>query len=228
MILNRYKSESRRFLGSVLGICLGLIMLEWIAESTAIAQAIILSDITTHPTVVFSVASQLANNTIRPEKVIQVVTTDWNGDGGFDRALLIESETEPDQVDLLIYLSNSSQTMSLALRKGNVAWRGNLWGTQPSLELTPSKSLVIKSGNEAMGRGRWNQKLTVVYQNQLFIVAGYTYTHRDTLDLAAGGICDVNLLTGKGFKNRKFFTPTTKPIRLENWADNDAYKECRF
>jgi hypothetical protein len=48
-----------------------------------------------------------SDGTVRPERVLSVVTADWNGDGAFDRALLIASATEPDQVDLLVYLSES-------------------------------------------------------------------------------------------------------------------------
>ena len=61
------------------------------------------------------------DNTVRPERVLSVVTADWNSDGSFDRALLIASETEPDQADLLVYLSESTDNMRLAVSKKNIA-----------------------------------------------------------------------------------------------------------
>src|SRR5262249_41769973 len=62
------------------------------------------------------------DNTVRPDRVLSVVTADWNGDGAFDRALLIASETESDQADLLVYLSESTDHIRLAMSKKNIAW----------------------------------------------------------------------------------------------------------
>ena len=73
--------------------------------------------------------------------ILSVVTADWNNDGSFDRALLIASETEPDQADLLVYLSESTDNMRLAVSKKNIAWRGAMWGTQLALEFTGRGSL---------------------------------------------------------------------------------------
>jgi hypothetical protein len=156
-----------------------------------------------------------------------VVTADWNGDGRFDRALLVASETEADQVDLLLYISDSSTSMRLAVSRKNIAWRGAMWGTQPSLELSGRSSLVITSANESIGRNRWIRKLTVAYRDKAFVVAGYTYSEYDTLDVGAHSSCDINFLTGNGIKNKRPFKTAPKAVILADWSDASIPRECR-
>lgn len=165
--------------------------------------------------------------TIRPERVLSVVTADWNGDGSFDRAILIASEAEPDQADLLVYLSDASDTMRLAVNKKNIAWRGAMWGTQPALEITGRGALIITSANEAVGRNRWTRKLTVVYRNKAFVVAGYTYSDHDTLSPGSSTNCDMNYLAGKGVRNTKSFRTSVKAVALKDWSEASIPQECR-
>jgi hypothetical protein len=101
-------------------------------------------------------------------------------------------------------------------------------GTIPSLQVNPQGSLVVSSENIGIGRNKWEQKLTIVYRNNEFIVAGLTYSSRDTLDPKAGGNCDVNFLSGKGTRGGKPFALTGKPPRLADWADESLPKECQF
>jgi hypothetical protein len=175
--------------------------------------------------VAHSAQANVTTNPVAPEKVLSVVTADWNEDGGFDRAVLIE--TEPTETELLIYLSGTPNQMKLAIRKPDVAWRGGLWGTQPKLEVNQVGSLVVVSGNEAIGRNRWMQKLTIVYRNKSFVVAGYTYNARDTLNLDYQLQCDVNFLTGKGIKNGKTFKTAMTAIPLAKWSSDAAPRECK-
>jgi hypothetical protein len=164
---------------------------------------------------------------VRPQNVLSVVTADWNSDGSFDRAILIESETEPDQSNLLIYLSESSGIMKLAIHKKDIAWRGALWGTQPTLETNEAQSLAVISANDAIGRHRWHQKLTVAYRNKTFVVAGYTYSERDTLAPDNESSCDVNFLAGKIIKNNKTLKISIHPITLADWSETSVPKDCQ-
>ncbi|MBN8564147.1 MULTISPECIES: hypothetical protein [unclassified Leptolyngbya] len=175
-----------------------------------------------------SASSEIAMPDIPQDKVISAVKADWNGDSITDRAILTVSEADATETDLLIYLSDPSQKSRLALSKRNVAWRGAMYGTQPSLSVNPQGSLVINSANDAIGRDRWSKKITAMYENGEFVVAGYTYSYHDTLDLAVGGTCDVNLLTGRGVKNNQEFRTTLKPMNLENWTEDSEPKECNF
>jgi hypothetical protein len=155
------------------------------------------------------------------DKIISSVKADWNGDGFVDQAILVAGE--PTETTLMVYFSGTTQPIT----KQNVAWRGEMYGTQPSLSVNPQGSLVITSANDAIGRDRWSRKLTALYEKGGFVVAGYTYSYRDTLDPMNAGTCDVNLLTGKGIKNDKEFRTTLKPMPLAEWTENSEPKECQ-
>jgi hypothetical protein len=164
---------------------------------------------------------------ISPKNILSVVTADWNDDGHFDRAVLTVSD-KPYETELFIYLSDSSvDNMKLVVHKKDIAWRGALWGTQPSLETNKKGSLIVTSANEAVGRDRWTQKLTLTYRNKVFVVAGYTYRAYDTLNPNSGLDCDVNLLTGKGIKNKKPFRSSAKAVAIVDWSDASNPKECQ-
>lgn len=167
-------------------------------------------------------------NPISYQNVLDVVTSDWNGDGSFDRAVLVSSKNDLTEVALYIYLSDSSKdSLKLAVHKKGIAWAGGFWGTLPSLDTNKRGSLVITSANESIGRSRWSQDLTLAYRNNGFVVAGYTYTARDTLDLDYSLICDVNLLTGQVKRNEKSFKTLEKEINVLDWLDSHIPKECR-
>jgi hypothetical protein len=81
----------------------------------------------------------------------------------------------------------------------DIAWRGGI-GQQPELSLAENGSVRLTSGNDSIGRGRWHLTLTIAYRRGAYRVAGYTYDWYDTLELADNGICDLNLLSGKGIR----------------------------
>jgi hypothetical protein len=163
-------------------------------------------------------------------QLISFVSADWNGDGSADIALLIPSETEPrsPKASLLIYLSEAPDRLRLATRKENLVWHGSLYGNEAKLSLNDQGSLVISSQNQAIGRGRWNEKITAMYQDGTFIVAGYTYNYRDTLDLTAGGTCDVNFLARRGISNNNPFRIDRSIINLTDWTESAIPTECKY
>jgi hypothetical protein len=164
------------------------------------------------------------------ERVLSAVTLSFTDGGATDRAVLVDNRDAG--ADLYLYLSlddaKPDASVKPALVKKNAAWSGAMWGTRPSLEVSGNGSLLIKSGNEAIGRGRWTLTLTVVYRNKDFVVAGLTRDVRDTLDLKAGGSCDLNLLTGKGKRNDKSVETKFPAIKLADWSDEKLPKECKF
>ena len=81
---------------------------------------------------------------------------------------------------------------------GPFVWYGRMAGFEPYLELAPSGSVLVYSGNEGIGRGRWNAALTLAFRDGAYRVAGYTYRWHDTIDHDNYGTCDINLLTGRG------------------------------
>ena len=164
------------------------------------------------------------------ERVLSAATLYITGDGDYDLAVLVDNLS--DGADLYIYpgieRAKLDAPVKPALVKKNAAWTGALAGTRPFVEVSEKGSLLIKSGNEAIGRGRWSQTLTVVYRDKDFLVAGVTREDRDTLDLKAGGACELNLLTGKGKRNGKPIETKFRPVRLADWSDEKLPKECVF
>ena len=167
----------------------------------------------------------------RLDTVVSVVTLDFDGDGDMDRAALVQGK-EDDDADLFIYLAgsdpNDAGRRELALVKESVAWIGGMWGTLPILEASPKGSLLLRSQNDAIGRSRWSQTLTIIRRGGRFLVAGFTMTSRDTLEPNSSSSCDVNLLSGQAVRNGKKLTTTSKPIELKEWDENTWPKECRF
>jgi hypothetical protein len=167
--------------------------------------------------------------------VLSAVTLDFNGDGSFDRAALVQPVTadgETSDADLYIYLSapteKNREARNLALVKRGMSWAGGMWGTLPSLEVSQAGSLLVKSGNDAIGRGRWEQTLTVALRNNELMVVGITYASRDTLEPKNGGNCDLNLLNGKGTRNGKKIKVSVKASPLKDWNNENLPKECQF
>ena len=158
--------------------------------------------------------------------IISDIKGDLNGDGTTDRAALITS-IDTDQVNLVIDFADATGTLHPVMLKKAIAWSGAMAGTKPSLEQRKNGSLVVTSGNQAIGRNRWQQQLTIAYRNEQFVVAGYTYDAYDTLDQAYHFSCDINLLTGAGIKNQKHFKRAAKTTSLAEWSDNSIPEECR-
>ncbi len=175
----------------------------------------------------YSIANEAEEHRINPANVLGVVIGDWNNDGGMDRAILVAPENEDHDVGLYIYLHDDANGSQLEIFKPNLVWSGAMWGSTPSLGVNSSGSLQVLSQNQAIGRHRWLQKLTIAYRNGHFLVAGYTYESYDTLDLNSGLSCDVNLLTGKGVKNKKAFKTNQINIKLADWSEHASPEECR-
>ncbi|MEM6430272.1 MAG: hypothetical protein AAF708_13605 [Deinococcota bacterium] len=153
------------------------------------------------------------------ERVWAVLNDDWNSDGEFDKAVLLVTEDDPSSVDLQMYLSGEDG-LTLVSEAVAIGWRGLFWGAQPTLETTVNNSIQLVTENESFGRNRWNQVLTISYRDETFIVAGYTYSARDTLDLDYSFSCDLNLLTGEGIKNGEPFSVEPQRTALENWPSS--------
>jgi len=165
-----------------------------------------------------------------PDSVISVVSADWNEDGAFDRAIL--SEGQQGDADLYIYMSVPAQDdrrrRELALVKANAAWAGEMAGTQPSLDVNARGALLLKSGNLSVGRGRWEQVVTIVYRNRQFVVAGFTLTASDTAEPNARRHCDLNFLTGQGTRNGAKVNVGAQTVLLSTWKDETGMEQCRL
>lgn len=152
---------------------------------------------------------------IHGEDLVGFLMDDFNDDGVLDKAVLVQGK---EDVDLYIYLSAQDGEMKLAAYNPGIVWSGVMFGTVPSLTQNPeTKSLLLQSGNQAIGRGRWMQTLTISYRDNAFIVSGFTHESYDTLEPDNAHSCDYNLLTGKAIVDEKPTKLVKKRISLEEW-----------
>jgi hypothetical protein len=165
-------------------------------------------------------------------QVLSAVTGYWNGDGSADRAVLIAHKPDPEEDELVfselyLFLSDAEhESMPLALHKKNPAWSGDLGGTLPHLEIDRHGNLVIVSQNDAIGRDRWQQWLTIAYKDGEFVVAGFHYEATDSLRPKYRLQCNVDLFAGSGIKNGKQLKVRKQTIALMQWNDESAGKYC--
>jgi hypothetical protein len=183
-----------------------------------------------------SVGTALADP-IDTKNIVAAVTGDFNKDGAQDLALLIRGQ---DDMDLRFFLQDKDgmylKEAGVALNKvwGNAQPDG-MFGQEPELKALPNGSIQVITKNDAVGRDRWNQTLTIAYRNTDFIVAGFTYSYYDTLDPDQNGDCDLNVLTGKGSAEvpdgkggQKKVAVSAKPqfIAFKDWPDDGGMKAC--
>jgi hypothetical protein len=174
---------------------------------------------------------------IDTNNIVAAVTGDFNKDGALDLALLVRGS---DEMDLRFFLQDKD---GLYLKPAGVAL-GKVWGTaqpdgtvgqEPELKALPNGSIQVITKNDAIGRDRWNQTLTLAYRNTDFIVAGFTYSYYDTLEPDNNGECDLNVLTGKGVASKPDgkggyikLQISAKPdfAPFKDWPDDGGIKIC--
>ncbi len=167
----------------------------------------------------------------RLQDVLSAATLSFGDDGALDRA--VPTQNGDAGTDLTIFRAvpapdGSAAALKPAFFKKAVVFSGQMWGTLPSLAVSGKGSLVIASANDAVGRDRWSQKLTVVLRDGAFVIAGITHASRDTLDPRAGASsCDLNLLTGKGTADGKPVTEKLAPIPLAGRSEDKLPKACQ-
>ncbi|MBB3290281.1 MULTISPECIES: hypothetical protein [unclassified Rhizobium] len=175
-----------------------------------------------------------AEDAIAPGRIIDAAIGDWNKDGKPDLALLVAPSPD-DQADnpigIHIYLRDDEHSLlKLAASAPNKIWGsvepGGIVGQEPSISALPNGSIAIASQNDAIGRDRWTQTLTLAYRNNNFVVAGYTYDSRDTLEPDNSHSCDYNVLTGKVTKDGKALKADAKTVTIQNWQDDLGQKAC--
>ncbi|WP_234786702.1 hypothetical protein [Rhizobium rhizogenes] len=176
-----------------------------------------------------------AETAIAPGRIVDAAIGDWNKDGKPDLALLVAPAPD-DQADssigICIYLRDSEHSLlRLAAAAPNKVWGSTepdgIFGQEPSIKALPNGSLAVTSQNDAIGRDRWEQTLTLALRNNAFVVAGYTYVYRDTLNPDGGYSCDYNVLTGKATKGGKDLKTEGKTVKIEDWEDDLGQKRLR-
>lgn len=156
------------------------------------------------------------------------ISADLNGDGVNDRAVLL-FDRESDGVDLAIYASVDGKVQEQpAVYVSSFGWTGDTDGTLPEMTVDRTGALVVVFQNNATGQYRWRQQYTIAYRGGTFVVAGYSYTTRDTVTPGAGGSCSVDFLTGQATRDGKPAAVPGPPTPLSAWSDRNIPKTCAF
>lgn len=169
--------------------------------------------------------------TFPAERIVSGAAGDWNKDGATDLALLVAPGSEDEDIGIYLYVTeNDRPLLKLVAAAPDKIW-GNtrldgFYGQEPSIVARPNGSIAVMSQNSSIGRNRWEKTLTIAYREGRFIVAGYTYAYRDTLDPDAGGLCDYNVMTGKLKSDETARSVDPRTVSIEDWADEIGSKAC--
>lgn len=162
------------------------------------------------------------------DRIIAMASGDWNKDGTPDLAVVATPGGGDEDNGIYVYLAKPEENrLTLALSVPNSVW-GNLtmYGQEPEVTALANGSFTLATKNDAVGRDRWRQSLTIAYRNFDFIVAGYTYVSYDTLDPNNAAECDLNVLTGKGKTNSGPVAGKAQFVLLKDWNDGVARSIC--
>ncbi|GAC1042534.1 hypothetical protein thsrh120_25380 [Rhizobium sp. No.120] len=174
-----------------------------------------------------------AEDTITSGRIVDAAIGDWNKDGKPDLAILVAPPADkPAETSISIYIylrDNEHSLLQLTASGPDKIWGRagpDIYGQEPSIAALPNGSIAITSQNDSVGRDRWHQTLTLAYRNNGFVVAGYTYDARDTLEPDNSQSCDYNVLTGKVTKGGKTLKADSKTISIQDWQDDIGEKAC--
>jgi hypothetical protein len=146
------------------------------------------------------------------------IALDIDHDGRMDRAVLVRHPIGPF-ADLSIYLAVDDEKVDPA-RKPAISSEDLASGAVMQLGARGRGSLTVSYGCGGCSNDT-ETTLTIVHRSGDFRVAGLTYDW-ETRDYGTGR-CDVNFLTGRGFKARalaksKPITAKFTTVRLADWS----------
>ena len=164
-------------------------------------------------------------------RIISGASGDWNKDGAPDLALLVAPDDEDEEIGIYLYVTESDRgLLKLVASAPDKVW-GNtrldgFYGQDPAITALANGSIAVMSQNSTIGRNRWEKTLTIAYREGRFIVAGYTYAYRDTLDPDASGFCDYNVVTGRLKRDETAQSVAPRTVSIEDWTDELGSKAC--
>ena len=163
------------------------------------------------------------------DRITAAAVGDWNRDGADDLAVIARPpEGSDDDSGVYIYLADDGASrLSLKASAPNWIWGSStVYGQEAGVAALANGSIELTSQNSAIGRDRWEQRVTIAYRESRFVVAGYTYSAYDTLDPNHTESCDLNVLTGKGTANGKPVATKGAQVAFEDWRDEIGRKAC--
>lgn len=173
-------------------------------------------------------------NTFALEQIWAAESGDWNADGSVDAALILGPEQGGDNAGLALFLSDpETGRLELDTWLPGLLW-GNraMFGQEPQLVLDDFGRLVVVTRNTAIGRGRWEQTLTLSWR-QAWQVDGFSYDYYDTLDMDQQGRCDLDFTTqtaqiirGQDQDIQSVELAAAPPPELADWHQAFAFSVC--
>lgn len=165
------------------------------------------------------------------------VTSDIDGDGMLDRALLVAA---PDGLttDLHVFF-RTSDAGPRADAKPDVVKKAVASGTILAFESRERGRLSVTSCTGCSSMSSLEQTLTVVYRGDQFVVGGFTRGWELSRRRTDGnvevkmGSCSIDYLTGEGrvgkdLDGEKLVKERFKPIALGDWSDKLYPDICKY
>ena len=151
----------------------------------------------------------------RIQNIISAVGMNWNSSGNFKAVLVRQNE----YAALYIYRGPFDQTP--LVYAPHAAITGDYWASIPWLEFDEGGALLLHSENRSHGRNKWESTLTIIEQNNRFIVSAYTYSSYDSLNPDDQTDCNIDLLTQTMTVNNKPVEPFPLPleVEIEDWTE---------
>jgi len=183
---------------------------------------------------------------IETQDIITAVTGDWDGDGGPDLALIVQTApTEPMDLHLFLRDLDHNYLKPAEVVHGQIygEWNGHdrpgyeNSDTEPGLSALPNGSIKLDMPAMPVGSERTDWTFTLAYRDARFIVAGFSFHYEDYLKDNTASDCEVNVLTGKGQSSRaredgtvetKTVAVTGRMVPFADWNPNVAYDACQF
>lgn len=193
----------------------------------------------------FFVPTVALSEPIETQKIITALTGDWNGDGGTDLALIVQTEpTEPMDMHFFLRDIEHNYLKPVEIVRDQILGEWNGYDrpgyensdTEPELAALPNNSIRLFLPAKPVGSQRTNQTLTIAYRDGAFVVAGFSYESEDFLKENTKIGCDFNVLTGKGESSRTKEDGTTsrlpvsvpgRVIPFANWSFATGLSACQ-
>lgn len=173
----------------------------------------------------YSISAYADELKISAKDVLSAVSGYMQGFGQY-RAILVQGNEGAD----LLFLKEGGDGFELSFEVRDIAATG-IGGSDASLSVTEKGSLQVHSENAAIGRHRWQTTLTITHLDRQFVIGGFKHSFYDTLSLdekgeVKTGSCDLNFLTGQGFKNDQPIKVFRRVKPVASWSVEDYPVEC--
>ena len=170
-------------------------------------------------------------------RIVSAASGDIDNDGKVDLVLLLTPDEAAGEVDhgLLVMMGSGKDRGQISPKAyyPDMVWGGlpgSMARNRPSVSIAANGTIRLVSHNDAVGRSRWNQTLTLARRGKKLMLAGFSYGSYDTLiPDGRSRKCEVNLLTGKGEREidgeEEQFSLSLGELTIRDWA---RYREAGF